>query len=60
MYLEGRNYRSVIVNAVLLYMHNGTALYSLYNEPCIFYSSSDNNYFSILHYYKVTILMIAL
>ena len=47
MYLEGHNYRSVIGNAVLLYMHNGTALY---NEPCIFYSSSDNNYFSFLSY----------
>ena len=50
MYLEGCNYRSVIGNAVLLYMHNGTALYSLCNEPCIFYSSSDNNYFSFLSY----------
>ena len=33
--LEGRNYRPVIGNAVLLYMHNGTALYILCNKPCI-------------------------
>ena len=35
MYLEGRNYRSAICNAVLLYMHNGAALYILCNKPCI-------------------------
>jgi hypothetical protein len=37
MYLEGRNYRSVIGNAVLLYMYNGTALYILCNKPYILF-----------------------
>lgn len=43
MYLEGRNYRSVIGNAVLLYMYNGTALYY------IFYVTSRHTFFFFSH-----------
>ncbi len=44
MYLEGRNYRSVISNAVLFYMYNGTALYILCKTShAFFYSPFDSN-----------------